>query len=109
MPTKETLREKLAAIEKRKAEQLAALAAQRKRLKASLAKLEKPSKAERRLDARRKILVGSFLLDRMTASGKSPGELEIDGVRFWDWLVREGDRAVFGFPPKAGAQGTNGQ
>ena len=109
MPTKETLREKLAAIDKRKAEQLAALAAQRKRLKASLAKLEKPSKAERRLDARRKILVGSFLLDRMTASGKSPKELEIDGVRFGDWLVREGDRAVFGFPPKAGEQGTNGQ
>ncbi len=104
MPTKETLREKLAAIDKRKVEQLAALAAQRKRLKASLAKLEKPSKAERRLDARRKILVGSFLLDRMTASGKSPEELEIDGVRFWDWLVREGDRAVFGFPPKVGAQ-----
>jgi hypothetical protein len=109
MPTKETLREKLAAIDKRKAEQLAALAAQRKRLKASLAKLEKPSKAERRLDARRKILVGSFLLDRMTASGKSPKELEIDGVCFWDWLVREGDRAVFGFPPKAGAEETNGQ
>ena len=41
MPTKETLREKLAAIDKRKAEQLAALAAQRKRLKASLAKLER--------------------------------------------------------------------
>ena len=72
MPTKETLREKLAAIDKRKAEQLAALAAQRKRLKASLTKLEKPSKAERRLDARRKILVGSFLLDRMAATGKTP-------------------------------------
>ena len=103
MPTKETLREKLAAIDKRKAEQLAALAVQRKRLKASLAKLEKPSKLERRLDARRKILVGSFLLDRMAVSGKTPAELEIDGVRFRDWLVREGDRAVFDFPPKAGA------
>ena len=45
----------------------------------------------------------------MAATGKTPSELELDGVRFWDWLVREGDRAVFGFPPKAGAQGTNGQ
>ena len=100
MPTKETLREKLAAIDKRKAEQLAALAAQRKRLKASLAKLEKPSKLERRLDARRKILVGSFLLDRMAATGKTPSDLVIDGVQFQDWLVRDGDRAVFDFPPR---------
>jgi hypothetical protein len=100
MATKEALREKLAAIEKRKAEQLASIAAQRKRLKASLAKLDKPSKTERRLDARRKILVGSFLLDRLNAASINPVDLEYSGVRFQDWLVREGDRAVFDLPPK---------
>jgi hypothetical protein len=101
MPTKETLREKLVAIDKRKADQLAALAAQRKRLKASLAKLEKPSKMERRLDVRRKILVGSFLLDRLKSTGINPIDLDYSGVRFQDWLVRDGDRAVFGLPPKS--------
>ena len=100
MATKEALREKLAAINQRKAEQLAALAAQRKRLKASLAKLEKPTKSARRLDARRKILVGSFILDRLAQAGKAPIDLENGGVKFRDWLVREGDRAVFNLPPK---------
>jgi hypothetical protein len=98
MPTKETLREKLAAIDKKKAAQLASLAAQRKRLKASLAKLEKPSKLERRLDARRKILVGSFILDRLNSADINPVDLEYAGVRFVDWLVRPNDRAVFETP-----------
>ena len=101
--TPESLREKLAAIDKRKAEQLAALAVQRQRLKAALAKLDRPSKAERRLDARKKILVGAFVLDRLAEAGKEIQGLEYGGVRFQDWLVREGDRAVFGWGIKQSA------
>jgi hypothetical protein len=42
----------------------------------------------------------------MAATGKTPADLELDSVRFWDWLVRDGDRAVFDFPPKAQAPST---
>jgi hypothetical protein len=44
----------------------------------------------------------------MAATGKTPAELELDGMRFQDWLVREGDRAVFDFPPKAEKPSTKG-
>jgi hypothetical protein len=53
------------------------------------------------LDVRRKILVGSFLLDRLKSTGINPIDLDYSGVRFQDWLVRDGDRAVFGLPPKS--------
>ena len=59
------------------------------------------SRRARKADTRRKILVGSFVLDRLAQAGKAPIDLENGGVKFRDWLVREGDRAVFNLPPKA--------
>jgi hypothetical protein len=47
------------------------------------------------LDARRKILLGAFVLEQLEHAGSSPQELTFQGKRFFDWLVRPNDRAVF--------------
>lgn len=95
MPTREEIQAKLAQIDERKAQALKALQAQRAKLKAKLAQLDRPTKSQRRLDARRKILVGAFVLEQLGRTGSSPEALTFEGKRFAEWLVRENDRAVF--------------
>ncbi len=104
MATREDIQAKLAAIDQRKADALKTLQAKRAKLKAKLAQLDRPSKSQRRLDARRKILLGAFVLEQLERTGSSPEGLTLEGKRFFDWLVRPNDRAVFEtltFPPPA--------
>jgi hypothetical protein len=98
MATREDIQAKLAAIELRKAEALKVLQAKRAKLKAKLAQLDRPSKSQRRLDARRKILIGAFVLEQLEQTGRSPQALTFEGKRFFDWLVRPNDRAAFETP-----------
>jgi hypothetical protein len=95
MATRKEIEDKLAAIDQRKVEALKALQAKRAKLKAKLAQLDRPTKSARRLDARRKILLGAFVLEQLERTGSSPQALTIEGKRFFDWLVRSNDRAVF--------------
>jgi len=95
MATREDIQAKLAAIEQRKVEALKALQAKRAKLKAQLAQLDRPTKSQRRLDARRKILLGAFVLEQLERTGSSPVGFTFEGKRFFDWLVRPNDRAVF--------------
>jgi hypothetical protein len=95
MATRAEIQAKLDAIEQRKAEALKALQLKRAKLKAKLAQLDRPSKSQRRLDARRKILIGAFVLEQLEQTGRSPQALTFEGKRFFDWLVRPTDRAAF--------------
>jgi hypothetical protein len=101
MATRADIQAKLAAIDLKKAEALKALQAKRAKLKAKLASLDRPSKSQRRLDARRKILLGAFILEQLEHAGSSPQALSFEGKRFVDWLVRPNDRAVFEIPTEA--------
>jgi hypothetical protein len=108
MATREDIHARLAAIDKKKADTLKALQERRAKLKAKLAQLERPTKSQRRLDARRKILIGAFVLEQMQRTGITPQTWSFDGKRFFEWLVRENDRAVFeggavSMAPKPGA------
>jgi hypothetical protein len=98
MATRAEIQAKLDQIEQRKAEALKALQLKRAKLKAKLAELDRPSKSQRRLDARRKILIGAFVLEQLEQTGRSPQALTFEGKRFFDWLVRPTDRAVFETP-----------
>jgi hypothetical protein len=95
MATRAEIQAKLAAIDQRKAQALKALQLKRVKLKAKLAQLDRPSKSQRRLDARRKILLGAFVLEQLEHAGVAPQALSFQGKRFFDWLVRPNDRAVF--------------
>jgi hypothetical protein len=98
MPTQAELRARLDAINQKDKERRAALAARKAKLLAQLKAVSRPSKAERRLDARRKILLGAFVLDQLEVRQETPASFEFNGKRFADWLVRPNDRAVFGLP-----------
>ena len=98
MATRAEIQAKLAAIDQRKADALNALQAKKLKLKAKLAQLDRPSKSQRRLDARRKILLGAFVLEQLEHAGVAPQALTFEGKRFFDWLVRPNDRAVFETP-----------
>ena len=95
MATRADLEAKLAAIDQKKAEALKAIQAKRSKLKAKLAALDRPTRSQRRLDARRKILLGAFVLEQLEHSGASPQSFSFGGKRFFDWLVRPNDRAAF--------------
>ncbi len=95
MATRQDIQAKLAAIDQKKADALKALQAKRVKLKAKLAQLNRPTKSARRLDARRKILLGAFIVEQLERTGSSPQALSFEGKRFFDWLVRPNDRAVF--------------
>jgi len=95
MATLQDVQAKLAAIEQKKAQTLKDLQAKRAKLKAQLAQLQRPTKSQRRLDARRKILLGAFVLEQLERTGSAPQKLTFEGQRFFDWLVRPTDRAVF--------------
>ncbi len=99
MATRQEIQAKLAAIDQKKADALKALQAKRAKLKAQLAELNRPSKSQRREDARRKILLGAFVLEQLERAGSSPQSLTFEGQRFFDWLIRPTDRAVFDAPP----------
>lgn len=95
MATRQEIQAKLAAIDQRKADALKALQLKRAKLKAQLAQLDRPTKSQRRLDARRKILLGAFVLEQMQHAGIEPSGLTFQGKRFFDWLIRPNDRDVF--------------
>ena len=95
MATRQEIQAKLAAIDQRKADALKDLQSKRAKLKAQLAQLDRPTKSQRRLDARRKILLGAFILEQMQHAGIEPSGLSFQGKRFFDWLVRPNDRDVF--------------
>ncbi|MDP9088866.1 MAG: DUF5710 domain-containing protein [Pseudomonadota bacterium] len=101
MATRQDIQAKLAAIDQKKADALKALQTKRAKLKAQLAQLDRPTKSQRRLDARRKILLGAFVLEQLEHAGISPQALTFEGKRFFDWLVRPNDRAVFELTPSA--------
>jgi hypothetical protein len=96
MMNRTILEAKLAAIDQRRAAALQALQRQRSKLKAQLAAFNRPTKSQRRLDARRKILLGAFVVEQLEHAGQSPQALSFQGKRFFDWLVRPTDRALFG-------------
>lgn len=102
MATRADLEAKLAAIDQKKAEALKALQAKRSKLKTKLAALDRPTRSQRRLDARRKILLGAFVLEQLEHSGSSPQSFSFEGRRFFDWLVRPNDRAAFESSSAAG-------
>jgi hypothetical protein len=95
MATRQEIEAKLAAIDQKKADALKTLKDKRAKLKAKLAQLDRPTKSARRLDARRKILLGAFVLEQLERTGSSPQALIFEGKRFFDWLVRPNDRTVF--------------
>jgi hypothetical protein len=99
MTTRTVIEARLAAVERRKAATLQALQQQRAKLKAKLAAFDRPSKSQRRLDARRKLLLGGFVVETMQHAGLATQALSFQGKRFLDWLVRPNDRALFGEPP----------
>jgi hypothetical protein len=107
MATRAEIQAKLAAIDQRKADALKALQAKKLKLKAKLAQLDRPSKSQRRLDARRKILLGAFVLEQLEHAGVAPQALTFEGKRFFDWLVRPNDRAVFETPAATTPTSTN--
>ena len=79
MATREEIEAKLAAIDQSKAEALKALQAKRAKLKAKLAQLDRPTKSARRLDARRKILLGAFVLEQLRAHRLIPADVHLRG------------------------------
>jgi hypothetical protein len=95
MATRAQVEARLAAINQKKVDALKALQARSKKLKSQLARFDRPSKSQRRLDARRKILIGAFVLDQLELAGRTPEALVFEGKRFADWLTRPNDRAVF--------------
>jgi len=95
MATRQEIQARLAAIDQKKADALKDLQAKRIKLKAQLAQLDRPTKSQRRLDARRKILLGAFVLEQIQDAGTTPQNLTFQGKRFFDWLVRPNDKAVF--------------
>ena len=99
MATRQDIEAKLAAIEQRKTEALKTLQAKRLKLKAKLAQFDRhDARSQRRIDARRKILLGAFVLEQLERTGSSPQNLSFEGQRFFEWLVRPTDRAVFDAP-----------
>lgn len=53
------------------------------------------SKKARSDDARRKILIGAFVLEQLQKNGISPSMFTCEGKTFSEWLLRDGDRALF--------------
>ena len=108
MATRQDIEAKLAAIDQKKADAVKALQAKRAKLKAKLAQLNRPTKSARRLDARRKILLGAFVLEQLERTGSSPQALTFEGKRFFDWLIRPNDRTVFETTANASSTSSSG-
>ena len=54
---------------------------------------------KRREDTRRKILVGSMVLEQMKKNGVDTASLSYDGKSLNDWLVNVADRKLFNLHP----------
>jgi len=61
------------------------------------------SKASRTRDAKKKILVGAFMLWGL---GDRVLEVTLDGQSLAQWLTRDDERALFNLPPLASAAAT---
>lgn len=66
-----------------------------RKLKMEAVKKAAETKKQRAMDTRKKILVGSFLLNNFS----EPRELKIGEKLFKDFLVRDDDRELFGWKP----------
>ena len=66
------------------------------RIQAAKARLDQN---ERKLDTRRKVLLGAYVLETMRRANMSPADLDLAGERFSAWLTRDTDRALFNLPP----------
>ena len=76
----------------KKISKIDALKIKRERLQAQIQKLEASEKSrERKQDTRRKILVGSYFIDK----AKEEGEIESLYQLMEDYLKREGDKQLF--------------
>ena len=98
MATRQEIQAKLAAIDQKKADALKALQVKRAKLKAARAArtayqipapLGCPPQNPRRC----------LHLGKLEHAGLSPQALTFDDKRFFDWLIRPNDRAVFETPP----------
>ena len=74
-------------LEQLKAKKLAILARERAAEK----------KMTRSSDTRKKILIGAFILNRLSTS--EIASMEVDGATMSDYLTRDDDRALFGLSP----------
>lgn len=61
----------------------------------------KAKSAQRRLEDRRKVLVGAFVLDQLQRAGMNPALLTFEGKKFSEWLTRDDERALFDLPAAA--------
>lgn len=61
--------------------------------------------AARRADDRRKILAGAFVLSHQAENLPNLANWSINGKRFQDFLTRDDERALFGFPPRSQSNG----
>ena len=59
---------------------------------------------ERKLDTRRKVLLGAYVLETMRRGNLAPADLALAGERFSAWLTRDQDRALFNLPSLQPAQ-----
>ncbi len=59
----------------------------------------KEKAAVKKVDTRKKILVGAYVLQEMEARGEPVERLNINGIIYADWLRRDDDRALFGLAP----------
>ena len=65
----------------------------------------KAKSAQRRIDDRRKVLVGAFVLEQLHRTNADAATLSLEGRKFAEWLTRDDERALFGLPaaaPKGG-------
>lgn len=84
-------------------ERIKALEERLKQEKAKKAKLEArkratEAKAQRAAETRRKILVGSYVLEMIKREDKEVTKLKVGGTSFPSWLTRKDDRGLFGLP-----------
>lgn len=82
-------------------EKIKALQAKLKQEKAKKQKMEARKKAAetktiRATDTRKKILLGAYVIDQMSARGEPLDRLNINGILLSDWLKRDDDRSLFG-------------
>lgn len=90
-----TIAEKLAEIDKKRA-QLVALAA-----KQTAAAKAKEIGAKRKLETRQRVLIGAFVLDTLKNKmmGAPVAEFSWEGHKLIDWLKRDSEREAFGLTP----------
>ena len=94
MPTREEVQARLDKILQKKADTLKTVSAKAAKLKAQLASFDRPTKTQRRLETRCKILLGAFVLETLQNDGDSLQSFVFRDRKFADWLVRPTDKAA---------------